>query len=468
MEIKLLVRPKPFEFESLSNYMLRLEELNRCKYEWLKEAFDIKPVKRYSDSYDIYIEPKSIELIASATNTSFEEIKELTINRFNIWDLNCNYYFNASNLKDHAFAHNENSDRFCPICFKKDNYDRIYWKLKYIHVCILHNTELINHCTNCGKEITYNEFINRTCSCGTKLEDMLPTIINNEYVLNNQRRLYSWFNILKFKQDTNIKNFEIFNDFKYIDLVSPLYDIVKYHIDYFREKNLYDIENNNSNSIQHLEIVEKVIINWPQNFYKFIDNLNSFFSTDAYYNKSLYFYEYTFNPVTYLISFKIRSKLHVRMVEKELYSYFYDNYNFEFFSNVLKPSLRKYYYIEERLICSIFNIPYDFIRLKFTCIEIERAKYVNLQQVVNFFKDFIRHNNFGKSHTQIDLKSLYYSFVGLGISFDEILNIIKSKNIDITIDINENGGNMLCVSKNTAEICILEYLLNERKGIIYN
>ncbi len=147
---------------------------------------------------------------------------------------------------------------------KKEKYIKIYWKLKSSLMCPIHNTLLINHCTSCGKEIGYSEIISGICSCGTLLEDMVSTYIKDQYVLKNQNRFYSWFNILSIKIDTKIKNYNRVDYTEHIDLLyylSGIANTLKY-IEYFIDNNYY-FDSICEDEIKHIVVVEKVIINWP-------------------------------------------------------------------------------------------------------------------------------------------------------------------------------------------------------------
>lgn len=449
MEGTLVVHPTPYECESLSNYIFRLKEQNNCDIKWLDTLFEI-PTQQTYDIYNSNDNLESMSLIGKATNLTIEKIKNMTIYRFDLWSTDQSIN-NCDNLLNHITPSSGNY--FCPLCIKGNNYERIYWELDDIKICLIHNILLINQCTNCGKKITYKLFKNRTCSCGVKLANMLPTYINSESILMNQRRFYSWYNILKNTDDLSIKNLSLFSNSMYITFVSSLNKYVSKYAYYLKNKNFIKYYDDYVREFINIELTEKILSNWPVNFYKFMDLLNEYYIMNRSSKGGFSLYKQNPTPVMSMRKFK-----NVNMIYNELAAYFYLSYTYGFFYNMLEPILIYDKYIDISDTMDIFFIPEEYILKNFEVISIGKFNCISLLKIIEFFKNFIKQDNLIKHEGQADLLMIYNTFSSLGISLTDIFAIVYANHIEITIDIFNCGISMLCVSQKEVEDYITAYL----------
>lgn len=463
MEDKLLKHPRPYQYESLANYILRLSKENFCEISWLDEKFKIRPKSKFLDKYTIFILPDCMNIISDATNLSYKDVYNMTINSFNLWNSNYQYYNENKELQKFSLL---KSNYFCPQCLKENNYEKIYWKLKHIKVCLLHKLQLINCCTNCGKEITYQDIINRKCTCGTRLQDMISVKVNNDMILRNQSRIYSMFNIMDIPDEYKIFRFDDVDMGDYAKFIYYINDISSKYLNFLTEKEFYEYDSNYTLELNRLILIEKIFEDWPTKFCEFIDLANEYNSSMANFDKKHFWLEYFSLFIYFNSKFRAFNIKDIKFTRGALQYYFYTRYNFEGFSKILKPILVDNRFIEYYDISDIFVVTYDFLMKNFNIYtekDNENIFYADLKEIVNYFYQFIN-NNFQINEKDISVDRLYKIFIGLDVSLTEIMNLILANKINVKIDLFKNGTSMLYVPAKEAKIAILEFTINKLKN----
>lgn len=140
----LLVRPHPYRYEGPKGYMLRLAEAN-----WMP-ARELQLIGLMYESRALINErllpPKEVD---PELHRAVEYYSGLLFNKKRIWN--------------HQYA------RFCPHCLADDIFWRVEWELLFHDACSIHGTWLIDQCSSCGCQISWERESLIRCQCGADL-----------------------------------------------------------------------------------------------------------------------------------------------------------------------------------------------------------------------------------------------------------------------------------------------------------
>lgn len=148
-----LIRPKPFEYESLSSYIHRIAESNYTSPHEVWRLL-LSPICKYPDSsisYTIDASPDSVFNIKEFSKMlQFEEdmIYSLTfvevLRKLGIKELT------RTRATKNLF---KKSRSYCADCLNENNIYKLIWQVKEIFFCNIHGKYLSSSCSSCHKEI---------------------------------------------------------------------------------------------------------------------------------------------------------------------------------------------------------------------------------------------------------------------------------------------------------------------------
>ena len=162
--------------------------------------------------------------------------------------------------------------KICPDCFRDSGYIRKLWELSPVTCCPIHKCMLIEYCPKCHKRIRWGKSIS-ACSCGFKWEDAkAQQVSDSDYEMTLTERIftlccqYSGMNSLLKK--------------------TPLYDLDLEHLlkaVFFIAGQLMNTTDTTGKVVATLNNNEKihgllskalsVFMNWPSNYFAFLDDL---------------------------------------------------------------------------------------------------------------------------------------------------------------------------------------------------
>jgi hypothetical protein len=155
----LAFHPKPYEDESLANYLYRLTVENKCILKWILGGRSLKKGQEYL-ILNTSVEDKILDSVSEYTELSKETLLKMTLNRFN-------YFHNKYFIE--KISESSNNSKFCPVCLRENHYQRLFWQLKVVNMCVKHNTILLDKCS-CGRVSTLEAVITGKCICGSSLK----------------------------------------------------------------------------------------------------------------------------------------------------------------------------------------------------------------------------------------------------------------------------------------------------------
>lgn len=392
MSFKLLRHPKPYEYENLANYLERLSEENCCKKELLLKEFKI-PIRKSHKSINEKIKVESIKLISNATNKDESVIKGMMLNQFDLWknfnDLKGKYFFKEYIKLD--------TSKYCPLCLKENRYQRLYWQLQPISICLKHNIILLEHCIKCNKILTIEEINNGTCRCGADLSRMPFIRCYNSEILNIQLKIYEIFGITK-----NNYECQFFSKFKrntdFIEFIVLLYWLIDLKKSLYSNLEKKDIKMNGSIKVFSILFeMAKVLKEWPYSFHSLIKDLSQ---------KVLEVYEgqagvrayKLYNPINCIYFIKISDEIinnivySIDFLYKELLEVFKIIYNSEYILKLFKKDIEYGKYIDYRIVGYKLSLSIKDEDDLFQYVQIDNKKYIDIDEILKYF-NIIRKNS---------------------------------------------------------------------------
>ena len=300
--MKLLARPRPYRYESLSSYIKRVAYDNYCSPSWIRELWEISYFTTTSRA-NCNITDQTFNAIKNTIDISDQEIRTIDINQFGVglWESNDENYLQINK----KYFIDENNTKFCPKCLEEQNYHKIYWHLKDILVCLEHNLELIDKCVNCGFHLRVENVIDGICQkCGFKLKNSKHIKCNEDLILRNQIHLYTAYGIEYYGNKSKVDS-SIDHDMKYyLYLYNFIYNFIVENKNYFYNvsKSKYIVKIKEYSLDLHAAVcTENIINNLPSTFISLLDDMLKAIEYNGYSK----YYEYIFNPAILLDNFKI-------------------------------------------------------------------------------------------------------------------------------------------------------------------
>lgn len=144
IEPSLLVRPRPYRTEGPRGYLLRLAESNWLSFNDLTLQgilFDYRTLETQRLLPDVLLDP----------------------------DLHRHVKMVSESLKLQKRAWNLRYCRFCPLCLRQDAHWRAGWEIMFHDACPIHGVWLIDRCSSCGTDISWQRNSLIRCQCGADL-----------------------------------------------------------------------------------------------------------------------------------------------------------------------------------------------------------------------------------------------------------------------------------------------------------
>jgi len=450
---KLLKHSNPFSNESLESYLYRLSIENMCDIKWIYDLFKLR-YRTYKETPNELKYSSLIQRIANYTNNSYDRIKKMTIYNYNIWD--------NDNIYTRKFLTTYYS-KYCPICLKEEKYHRIYWHIKEIYICLIHNVVLMNKCPECFEKITTKNVIKGFCSCGQNLMDTGVKYCDNHNIKYYQEGVYNSYGI-------KLEGIEIRNlDFlsleapKYIDFISTLQMIIYENMETIKKvKN--DVDTNSDKDLEAYKYTTKMLNNWPQSFHDFIENLNEY-NIDRYEKTDGILKSQLLNPIMCVLisdKYSVEHIKNIKLINKELIKIFIEQY-LSFLRKLFDNQIINKHYIYSVYIRGFLQLNHEHFLNNLSIFEeyyFEGEMCFKIDEVLNFFKTYINESKILNKDENIGdfspINLFIYLFSRLNISFNDIFKIIQSHKIDVYINPYCKGIDVLWVSTKEMKKAILK------------
>lgn len=263
----LLIRPKPFEDESLSGYITRIFEIN--KYESM--IIFLKKASLYGERlvFSPYmLEVKQLENLAELTNVDIQILFK-----------SISPIFNSTDLKEESlqfrYAIHTKKIKICPKCLLENGYHKKIWNLSLVTICPFHNCLLVDICPNCNKFLKIYSDKLTICNCGFNLLNSPQVEVPYDQTLLT----ILFYNALGYSIEYNLdlKENPLYN-MEAIEMTNIIMFLAKF---FEVNKTTYryrSIMSSKTKNILVHELVVKILqifSNWPESFYDFLKKFDS-------------------------------------------------------------------------------------------------------------------------------------------------------------------------------------------------
>lgn len=431
MTIKLLRHPKPYDMESLGNYLFRLSTENIVPLDWLLKELNL-PARKKAVSINRINDKPTIKLIAQVSNLSEENIERMTIHNFSLglWQHDLPHCWNQNFLKRYV----SNYSRLCPLCLKEASYHRIYWQLKSVRVCPKHRVIMEDKCCHCNQFFSADEVITGVCSCGAKLTDIKPRVLDNSIKTKGQRTIFDIYA----KRDRSLPHpFNNLEKKNYLELYTFLFDLVHDNFENINNTNFEELYGKDIACLMH---VERMLQDWPNSFLVLVNELNEIYKSRKTKQRN----NQLFNP-NQVIDIRAYQIKDVEILNVALLKNLLNNYDVEFFKQILNVSLEDGKYVGVGYAESILGINSKLINQIIPTVNINGANCVALEDIVSLVRYFIELG--GKDSTNLEgyerLPNFLLALEFLNLKTQDFMDLVYSSEIGIKINAFNVGLNMV-------------------------
>ncbi|MCW3491330.1 TniQ family protein [Dethiobacter alkaliphilus] len=424
-----LVRPEPFDLESLESYLIRVGLANGFNgLEWIRHL-DLLTSRNMN-----FLQCKEdIEKLCLVLNISEENLQRLTVTRFQEEYL---FYLRIS-------AEPKRHTKYCPVCLKDQKIQHIFWALDYTKICPIHNAELVSNCKACGRSVI--NLVKDKCTCGYVLSNSVSTmkvfhlidIMIKEYLRNI---IFSRNNSLSLDQ---LSKAEYINLSKIID--DYLQSLEQEDIEYF-----FDITQNPVDGKSDV-IKDYYLKDWPHKFRIFLTKLSNLHHKKKDLSTVSIFKE--FNSFIPAIMPVLRESVRTNMLlSYALRYYYYHKFNISFYASAYRTWLDESNATEVSVIIKILNIKEE--QFKQICrhyswvpIFYREQEYYQIEIIRDFLLELIFPHN-GVLLMDYPARGwLSFNDALNNHSIIEIVSMIKNRKLQTAINIFGEGLNSILIKR---------------------
>jgi hypothetical protein len=242
----LLIRPYPYRNEGPKGYLLRLAEANWMP---LKQLQSIGLMYEYQTlQMEALMPPKEVD---PELHQSVEYYSALLYRKERVW--------------------NHKIPRHCPQCLGEDAFWRAEWELFFHDACSIHGTWLIDQCSSCGNQLSWDRDSIVRCHCGADLRVEVANSCPDSVIKLSQ--------ILRIKINRINRDQQITAPFTKTD-IEQTQRIIRYLGTYMSEsadKNPLKVKQvaHMSRSWTITSLAAEILTSWPDAFYRSLTNIQS-------------------------------------------------------------------------------------------------------------------------------------------------------------------------------------------------
>lgn len=259
MEEIFLRRIQVHNDDSIASIITRLAKVNHCPINWLvKELIGyVKPDNTLPLTINFIKNNQLVHNISKISGLSEDVIWSSSLNKYSKEPWNITMDDLRDNRTSNGFL-TINRSKFCPKCLSEGTYQRLFWHIDPLKICVKHRTILLSKCPNCGEKTS--AFSVSTGECMKRNHSLLnisANLIDNVATLNNQKRIYQAIN----NYDT-VNNPKLFNGLMACDFL---------HLNRFLDEMHVDTDKKNSED-NKIDFHDESYKDWPNSVHHTIIN----------------------------------------------------------------------------------------------------------------------------------------------------------------------------------------------------
>jgi hypothetical protein len=264
----LIVRTRPKHDESYLGFLLRLTELNLYETPyWIVQEASLRP-KGYIGICSFVFDPEvDLAPLADLSGLNVDALQDLVY-----YPIDDRYGVRVFGQRLPRYLLRLRESRVCPECLKQSTYWRKQWDLAVVTSCPIHQILLLENCHKCGRKITWRRRQVSFCQCGADWRSAQMELLPESETLVS-RLVYQKFGLME-PASESVNN----NPLYLLDLPSILEAL--FLIASQQERRI-DTKGRSIGGKQSREIhanlaqAFSVFESWPDNFYKFLDQVRS-------------------------------------------------------------------------------------------------------------------------------------------------------------------------------------------------
>jgi len=259
----LVIRPLPYKDESLRGYIVRASEANL--YPDSKLLFRYAGLQKYNKFDNLLIPDKEIDLSKIRGLLSNENIADMLL----INQLGAKEISHYEGIRFHLWRYGTcaHKQRICPKCLTETPYHRDIWELSLFIICPIHNCLMVDNCEGCGSKINpYRQSLLR-CKCGFDYRRSKVEYKESSFAVYLYSRFY---NDEKLPEKLNLINGLTLCSFIYLMITAS-----RWINGTLNQRSMTNFSESikESNLAYILDKSLSIFLEWPLNFYKFIDDI---------------------------------------------------------------------------------------------------------------------------------------------------------------------------------------------------
>lgn len=170
---------------------------------------------------------------------------------------------------------NIKSTRICPECIQENGFIDGSGEIRFVLVCAKHKRELMDICPACNKLLRWQRKGLLKCKCGHDLSEARGAIIEDQSLLNIAELIHWKLNNHNYDETGLIDAGYPLSELKNISLATLLGIIERLQNGRKRKTNFDEAFSENSKQ-STLKLASKMLGNWPDGFYDFLENLSPY------------------------------------------------------------------------------------------------------------------------------------------------------------------------------------------------
>lgn len=281
----LLLTATPHRDENLPGYILRLSEKNGYQSPlWITEKIQDAAYKSFRSVLFGNVDWSRLSSLTGVPINTLINSAYLPITGSEVKNV-----FNSRPIPRYLL---KDRPKICPECLKEDTYTRKAWDIAFYTSCPVHNKLLITHCPHCSLPLSWSRKSITQCRCGFDLSKAVANLADYQDTAVSKHISYLLSGTLPVSK-SGIDGLELEDFLAILSFIGGQY----LGINDTMGKTLSGLPMDRLHTI--LKKAYSVFIDWPKNFYAFLDQSKGVLFSNVFYKTGLKREFGNFYPVLY-------------------------------------------------------------------------------------------------------------------------------------------------------------------------
>lgn len=293
----LINRPRILDGEALNSYQIRLTRANYYDPPGLLSTLIRKPMGDVGlrTRTDLLANADVFRLFSQLSHVDIETLYQATLHRFapmlmcqdDIKSIELTNGIRKSLLSPHIAAKTtfKQADLpYCPLCLGENALFKLIWSINRVVVCLDHNCLLVRGCPTCGKGLTIDEIVNvQSKCCHVNLVEVESFFLRDEFSLTSQKIIQDRLMCVTSTLNNTLRlpNVSPYVFFRTLDGLKSILAQLGIRWEYFDIPTGIELQSIGDFKVRYEKTFRRalvlcitafnILIDWPHNFYQFLD-----------------------------------------------------------------------------------------------------------------------------------------------------------------------------------------------------